>query len=76
MKYKNKTILYVDDDVQNLTVFEYAFIKNYKIFVASSVKEAWEILNQNIIAVLISDQRMPDQLGTDFLNDVNEKLKY
>lgn len=73
MNYKNKNILYLDDDIQNLTVFEYAFLKNYTIFKASTVKEAWAILNKEKIAVLISDQRMPDQLGTDFLNSVSKK---
>lgn len=71
MKYQNKTILYVDDDIQNLTVFEYAFIKNYTIHVVETVKEAWEILENTEIGVLISDQRMPEQHGIDFLKEVS-----
>jgi len=70
---QNTTILYVDDDIQNLVVFEYAFIKNYNVFVAQSVSKAWEILQSEKIGVIISDQRMPDQLGTDFLSEVTKK---
>ncbi len=66
-------ILYVDDEVENLTVFKFAFRKHYKIFVASSAEEGMEILRHNQIKILITDQRMPEVTGVEFLEKtVNE----
>ncbi|MBF0243630.1 MAG: response regulator, partial [Desulfamplus sp.] len=61
------TILYVDDDMENLTSFKSVFRRSYKIFLASSAKEAIEILRANKIMVLITDQRMPEMTGSDLL---------
>ncbi len=73
MKYKNNSILYIDDDAQNLLVFEYAFMRYYKIFITEDISEAWKIIESEEIGVIISDQRMPEQLGIDFLKEVSEK---
>jgi signal transduction histidine kinase len=73
MDRKAKTVLYVDDEVQNLQGFKISFYDEYNVFTAQSVKEAYEILSQNEIKVIISDQRMPEISGLEFLANVKEK---
>ncbi len=73
MDYKNRNILYLDDLPQNLMVFEYAFMRHFKIFTTEQIQQAWEILEREEISVIISDQRMPEQLGINFLQEVSVK---
>lgn len=67
MKDSRINILYVDDEVDNLFSFKANFRNEYKVFVATSANEGLEVLRNNIIHVLISDQRMPEMTGTKFL---------
>ncbi|MGC1390923.1 MAG: SpoIIE family protein phosphatase [Bacteroidales bacterium] len=60
-------ILYVDDEIDNLTVFNSAFRRHFKIHLASSAIEGLEIMKKNEIQLVISDQRMPEMTGTEFL---------
>ncbi len=66
-KTTKDAVLYVDDEIANLTVFKYAFRKYYEVFTAQSAVEGMEILRQNYIKVIISDQRMPEISGIEFL---------
>jgi signal transduction histidine kinase len=59
-------ILYIDDEIENLRGFQFLFKKFYKIFLATSVDEAFEILKNNKIKLIIADQRMPKMTGVDF----------
>ena len=63
-------ILYVDDEINNLNSFNAAFRRDYNIFIASSGKEGLEILHSNKIHIIITDQRMPEMTGVDFLAEV------
>lgn len=60
-------VLYVDDEVHNLTSFKASFRRNFTIFTATSADEAKEVLKKNKIDVLVTDQRMPGTLGTELL---------
>jgi len=60
-------ILYIDDLEANLEIFKMAFRKYYHIHLANSAKEGFEILSNSKIKVLISDQRMPEMTGVEFL---------
>lgn len=60
-------VLYVDDEVINLEAFKAAFRRDFQVFTASSAEEARGILNENEIAVLVTDQRMPTETGTQLL---------
>lgn len=64
---KTIQVLYVDDQPNNLEGFKANFRRHYKIFTATSAKEARTILSENEIQVLITDQKMPDTLGTQLL---------
>lgn len=63
-------ILYVDDEQENLTVFKYTFNKYYKVHTALSAKEGVEILRNNDIQIIITDQRMPEVTGIEFLESI------
>lgn len=61
-------ILYVDDELNNLLGFKANFRYDYTIHIASNVAEAERILAENPnIRIIFCDQRMPDELGVDFL---------
>lgn len=63
-------ILYVDDEPSNLTAFMAAFRRQYNVFVANSAAEALEILRKEKIQVIVTDQRMPEMTGVQFLEAV------
>ena len=61
-------LLCVDDEIDNLDALERIFRKKYQIFKAVSAKDANAILkNHPDMAIIISDQRMPEISGVDFL---------
>lgn len=65
-----KNILYVDDEENNLKSFKATFRRYYNIFTAQSGKEALDILRNNPIKVVITDQRMPEMTGVQFLEAI------
>ena len=68
MKYN---ILYVDDEDINLRVFKNTFRRDFNLFLANSAKEGLEILEKNKIHVVLTDQRMPEMTGVEFLREVH-----
>ena len=70
---KKYSILYVDDEVSNLNVFRNTFRRLYNIFTAESAHDGLKILEREKIDLIISDQRMPEMTGVDFLKKAVEK---
>jgi signal transduction histidine kinase/YesN/AraC family two-component response regulator len=68
-------LLYVDDEEDNLLVFKSSFRRVYEVLTASSALEAKEILSKNNVDVIISDQRMPQKTGVEFLNELPEEME-
>ncbi len=64
------SILYIDDEENNLVSFKSTFRRDYHIHVASSGKAGLEILEKNKIQLVITDQRMPDMTGIEFLEKI------
>jgi DNA-binding NtrC family response regulator len=64
------SILYVDDEVNNLVAFKANFRTFCDVFTAESAAEGLEILRKNKIHVIITDQRMPNMTGVQFLEQV------
>lgn len=60
-------VLYVDDEENNLVAFRASFRRYFTIYTAISAQEAKIVLNKHDIHVLITDQRMPGELGTELL---------
>ena len=66
----NYNILYVDDEVNNLNSFRAALRRYYNVFTAESGAEGIEILQKNDIHVVVTDQRMPNMTGVQFLQHI------
>jgi two-component system sensor histidine kinase/response regulator len=67
------SILYVDDEENNLNSFRAQFRKQYEVFTAVNAKDAFRVLEKNKIHIIISDQRMPQTTGVEFLEKTIEK---
>jgi len=63
-------ILYVDDEVNNLKAFKATFRRDYKIFLAESADIGRDILLQEELDIIITDQRMPKENGVEFLESI------
>jgi len=62
-------ILVVDDEPDNLDLLYRTFRRNFEVFRAESGVEALSVLaTEGEVAVIISDQRMPQMKGTEFLS--------
>ena len=68
-----RSLLLVDDE-ENITRSLIRLLRqdNYKIYTAKSGEEGLEILKQHQIGVILSDQRMPEMSGTEFLSKVRK----
>lgn len=62
------TILCVDDEIDNVEALERLLRKKYHILKATSGAEGLEILKENQVSLVISDQRMPKMSGVQFLS--------
>lgn len=56
-------MLYIDDEPDNLLVFRTSFRRDFEVFTAGSAGEALQLLGQEHIPIVISDQRMPGMTG-------------
>jgi len=64
-------ILFVDDETNVLKALRRLFHNEpYEIYLASSGAEGLEILQRNIVDLVISDMRMPEMNGAEFLTQV------
>src|SRR5690606_23380739 len=72
---KELEVLYIDDEINNLVGFKANFRYSYVVHTASSTTEAQEILATNPnIRVIFCDQRMPGELGIDFLHRIKKEF--
>jgi response regulator RpfG family c-di-GMP phosphodiesterase len=58
MEGKNIKVLYIDDELDNLTSFKATFRRCFSITTAESAEAATKILEQETIHVILSDQRI------------------
>lgn len=63
-------ILYVDDEIHNLTAFQATFRRVFNIYLAESAKDGLTILKNEDIHIIITDQRMPGMTGIEFLASI------
>jgi PAS domain S-box-containing protein len=73
-KPAKNVILYVDDDEYNLMLFEEFMKVDYMVLTAGSAAEGYELIKKNPVKVLISDQRMPDETGLEFIERINPEF--
>jgi signal transduction histidine kinase len=67
---KSYSILYLDDEEQNLISFQALFRRHYNVFTTTSAHEAVDILNNNDIQIIFSDQKMPEVSGVEFFETI------
>jgi response regulator RpfG family c-di-GMP phosphodiesterase len=64
------SILYVDDEENNLFSFKATFRIKYQVLTAISGNEALKIMETKPVHIIITDQRMPEMTGVEFLEKV------
>ena len=70
MDLKGITILYVDDESNNLVSFKALFRMKYKVLTENGAEEARKILETTPVNIIITDQRMPFMTGVEFLESI------
>ncbi len=74
MNDQQHTVLCVDDEQNILSSLRRLLRKeDYRLLIASSGSEGIEILKENHVHVVMSDQRMPGMTGTEFFARVKEE---
>ncbi len=62
-------LMVVDDELDNLDLLYRTFRRDFQVYKANHARAALEILDkEGEMAVIISDQRMPEMNGTEFLS--------
>lgn len=71
-----REILYVDDEVENLIVFQATFEEYFNVVTAGGGQEALDLLEQRPFPVVISDQRMPRMTGAELFEAMRDKYPH
>ena len=69
-----RDLLYVDDELDNLVVFEAAFDDDFNIRSTNSAEKALQILENDLIPVVVADQRMPGMSGTELFGILRQRF--
>ncbi|BCB26274.1 hypothetical protein SKTS_11600 [Sulfurimicrobium lacus] len=68
-----RTILFVDDDANILAALKRSLRRSgYRILTAGSGREGLDLLATNPVQVVVTDQRMPEMSGAEFIARVKE----
>ncbi|ODS23401.1 hypothetical protein AB835_08935 [Candidatus Endobugula sertula] len=68
---EQKTILFVDDERANLNTIKRLFrTENCRVLIAESGEQGLELLAQEKVHLVVSDERMPGMTGAKFLTKV------
>lgn len=66
-------ILVVDDEVSNLNALRRTLRREYGVFTATNGEDALAIMQQNDVALIIADHRMPGMTGVELLEKTLKK---
>ncbi|HYO08534.1 MAG TPA: hybrid sensor histidine kinase/response regulator [Tepidisphaeraceae bacterium] len=69
---RRHSILIVDDEPDVVRSVKDLLRLDYKVFGATSAAEGMQILEENVIDVVMTDQRMPEMTGVEFLSHVRD----
>jgi class 3 adenylate cyclase len=64
-------VLYVDDEENNLVALKAVFRRHYNIHTATNVREGMQYLKSYPVQLIITDQRMPEMTGVQFLEAIS-----
>ena len=70
---KMPTIMFVDDEERVLKSMRAMFRRDYQVLLANSGEEALSLLADNVIDVVVSDQRMPHMTGVEVLSQIKQR---
>jgi FixJ family two-component response regulator len=71
----HRTLLCVDDEQNILATLRRSFVEDgWRVLCASSGAQGLDVLQREAVAVVISDQRMPEMTGTEFLSEVKRRF--
>jgi two-component system sensor histidine kinase/response regulator len=71
-----RDILYVDDEMDNLVVFEATFEDDFNVVTANGGQEALEILQRQSFPVVVADQRMPFMTGAELFEQMRSRYPH
>jgi signal transduction histidine kinase len=71
-----RDILYVDDELDNLIVFEATFESTFNVFTANSAVKALDLLQRQSFPVVVADQRMPGMTGAELFEVMRRKYPH
>ena len=71
--FEDFPVLYVDDEELHLLVFRETFGDDFHVLCASSADDAMRLLEEQPVAVLLVDQRMPGMTGIELCERVRER---
>lgn len=72
MATSKPNILFLDDEVRIVNALQALFRTDYNVFTATEPRTALNIVKENTIHVVVSDQRMPEMLGVEVLRQIKE----
>jgi len=64
------SVLYVDDEENNLISFRATFRLKYTVYTALNGDQALELVREKPIDIIITDQRMPKMTGVELLEQI------
>ncbi len=70
MEKEKIRILYVDDEINNLLAFKAMFRRDFEVHTAISPAEGWNLLKEHTFHLILTDQRMPETTGVEFLESI------
>ncbi len=68
-----QTVLVVDDEPHSVAAMRMALEDDFNVLEAANAEEAWRLMEDHWVQVLISDQRMPDKTGIELLTEVRDR---
>ncbi len=69
-----RDVLYVDDEVENLIVFQATFDELFNVVTVTSAEEALRLLEQRPFPVVVADQRMPRVSGGELFEIMRQRF--
>ena len=67
------SVLVVDDEVRSQEALRRTLEEDFEVFTASGAAEARAVMEREAVQVVLTDQRMPEVSGVDFLRQVREQ---
>lgn len=70
----NRKILYIDDKEANLHAFKALLRRDYQVYTATDPNEAIDVIQEEEVALVVADYKMPKMTGVAFLEKVRQEF--